>query len=421
MTGALLAVFWTSAGVLAATYVGYPVVVFLLSRFAHRAAPTNEGGSNPAVALIIAARDEEEVIGQKLRTCLDQDYPEDRLEIVVVSDGSTDGTIDAVEKLGSPRIRVVALPSAAGKASALNEAMSMVDSDIVVLSDARQALEPNAVSQLVRWFPDPKIGAVSGDLHFASRPDHGVERATAIYWGYEREIRDSESRLDSCIGATGALYAIRRALWKPLPAGLILDDMFTPMQIALRGYRVQYETGAAATDRFPASPAQEFRRRVRTLSGNYQLLGALPGLLIPWRNRLWIQFMFHKIGRLTSPLFLFLMFVTSAFIPGMPYKVLFGTQAFVWIAGLGIRSEWLPAFLRRSHGVLRTFALFQLAAAVAFWKFVRSDYDVWRPGTTLVHPESVVVGAEPEAPGQKVGASASVEKHVAEPEQRRAQ
>ena len=394
MTGVLPAVFWTSVGALAATYVGYPVVVFLASRFVRRSVPSSEDRSNPAVTLIIAARDEEEVIGQKVRTCLEQDYPEDRLEILVVSDGSTDGTIDAVEKLRSPRIRVMGLPLAAGKANALNEAMSTVETKIVVLSDARQALEPDAVSRLVRWFPDPRIGAVSGDLHFAGRPDRGVERATAIYWRYEREIRDSESRLDSCIGATGALYAIRSALWKPLPAGLILDDMYTPMQIALQGYRVQYETEAAATDRFSTSPGMEFRRRVRTLSGNYQLLGALPDLLIPWRNRLWVQFMFHKIGRLASPLLLFLMFVTSAFIPGFLYKVIFGAQAFVWIAGLGIRSEWLPSFLRRPHGVLRTFALFQVAAAVAFWKFARSDYDVWRPGTTLMHSDGQIIERE---------------------------
>ena len=404
MTGVLLAVFWTSAAALAATYVGYPAVVFLLSRFVRRSVPSDEGRSKPAVTLIIAARDEEGVIGQKVRTCLEQDYPEDRLEILVVSDGSTDGTIDAVERLGSPRIRVMGLPSAAGKATALNEAMSTVGTEFVVLSDARQALEPDAVSRLMRWFPDPRVGAVSGDLHFAGRPDRGVERAMAIYWGYEREIRDSESRLDSCIGATGALYAIRSRLWKPLPAGLILDDVFTPMQIALQGYRVQYETQAAATDRFSTSPGVEFRRRVRTLSGNYQLLGALPDLLVPWRNRLWIQFMFHKIGRLASPLFLFLMFIASAFIPGLPYKLLFGAQAFVWITGLGIRSEWLPAWLRRPHGVLRTFALSQVAAATAFWKFLRNDYDVWRPGTTLM--QTVPVVAEP----------GSLEQELAEPQ-----
>jgi biofilm PGA synthesis N-glycosyltransferase PgaC len=421
MTGVLLAVFWTSAGALAAIYVGYPVVVFLLSRFVRRSVPSDEGLSKPAVTLIIAARDEEEVIGQKVRTCLEQDYPEDRLEILVVSDGSTDGTIDAVEQLGSPRIRVMGLPSAAGKATALNEAMSTVGTEFVVLSDARQALEPDAVSRLMRWFPDPRIGAVSGDLHFAGRPDRGVERAMATYWSYEREIRDSESRLDSCIGATGALYAIRSRLWKPLPAGLILDDVFTPMQIALQGYRVQYETGAAATDRFSASPGMEFRRRVRTLSGNYQLLGALPDLLIPWRNRLWVQFMFHKIGRLASPLFLLLMFVASAFIPGLPYKLLFGAQAFVWITGLGIRSEWLPAWLRRPHGVLRTFALSQVAAATAFWKFLRNDYDVWRPGTTLMQTVPVVAEPGSEGHGLKVAAPESIAKEAAEPDRKRAQ
>jgi cellulose synthase/poly-beta-1,6-N-acetylglucosamine synthase-like glycosyltransferase len=390
MTGVLVAVFWTSAAVLGATYFGYPLVVFLLSRFVRRSTFATDGMQEP-VTLIIAARDEEEVIGQKLRTCLDQDYPEDLLKIIVVSDGSTDGTIDAVKKLGSPRISIIAVPSAAGKASALNEAMSSADTEIVVMSDARQALDPYAVSRLVRWFSDERFGAVSGDLHFPSRPERGIERAAAMYWSYERRIRESEARIDSCIGATGALYAIRRALWKPLPSGLILDDMFTPMQIALQGYRVQYETEAAATDRLPISPGQEFRRRVRTLSGNYQLVEAMPELLIPWRNRLWIQFMFHKIGRLVSPLALFLTFVASAFIPGKLYSVLFAAQVFVWIGGLGLRSEWLPPFLRRPHGVLRTFALFQVAAAVAFWRFVRHDYDVWRPGTTLIQPESVVL------------------------------
>jgi cellulose synthase/poly-beta-1,6-N-acetylglucosamine synthase-like glycosyltransferase len=390
MTGIFVAVFWTSAAVLGATYVGYPLVVYLLSRFRRRSTPATDGMSEP-VTLIIAARDEEEVIGPKLRSCLEQDYPESLLKLIVVSDGSTDGTVDVVRELDSPRISLMIIPSAAGKANALNIAMSSADTDIVVMSDARQALNPHAVSRLVRWFSDQRFGAVSGDLHFPSRPEGGVGRAAAMYWSYERRIRDSEARIDSCIGATGALYAIRRSLWKPLPSGLILDDMFTPMQIALRGSRIQYETEAAATDLLPVSPDQEFRRRVRTLSGNYQLLGTMPELLIPWKNRLWIQFMFHKIGRLVSPLALILVFVASAFIPGKPYSALFAAQAFVWLAGLGIRSEWLPRFLQKPHGVLRTFTLFQVAAAVAFWKFVRHDYDVWRPGTTLMQPESVVL------------------------------
>lgn len=385
MTGILQVVLWTSAGALIATYIGYPVVLFILSRSIRRSPPASAAEPD-SVTLVIAARDEEAVIGEKLRSCLEQNYPQDKLEIIVVSDGSTDGTIDSVEKLKSDRVRVMALPSAAGKAAALNEAMSAVTTDIAVLSDARQALDPNAVSRLMRWFPDSRIGAVSGDLRFGGEPTKGVERAAAIYWSYEREIRDSEARLDSCIGATGALYAIRAELWRPLPPGLILDDMYTPLQIALQGYRIHYETEAAASDWYPVSADVEFKRRVRTLSGNYQLLEALPELLIPWRNRLWTQFLLHKLGRLASPLFLFLIFVASAFIPGTLYKFLFASQTFAWIAGVGIRSEWLPEFLKRPHGLLRTFALFQVAAAVAFWKFVRRDYDVWRPGTTLMQP-----------------------------------
>ncbi len=429
MTGVLLGVFWTSAGVLLATYLRYPAIVFALSRLARRV-PSVDERAHRRVTLIIAARDEEDVIGPKLRSCLDQDYPADQLDILVVSDGSTDGTVDACRGLRSPRVRVLALPAAMGKASALNEAMSTIDSEFIVMSDARQPLEPRAVSRLMRWFSDPRIGAVSGDLRFASRPDRGVERATAFYRGYERGIRVSEARLDSCVGATGALYAFRAGLWKPLPSGLILDDVCTPMQIALQGYRIWYETEAKATDQFPDSPASEFKRRMRTLAGNYQLLTEMPELLVPWRNRLWIQFMFHKVGRLVSPLALFLIFVTSAVIPGVFFKALFGVQALVWILGLGIDARWLPPALRKPHGVLRTFALYQVAAGVAFWKFVRDDYDVWRPGTALVQsevPDPEWDDAESPTAGPEVPASledtdfrATKERHP-ESERRRAQ
>src|SRR5690606_26882581 len=180
-----------------------------------------------------------------------------------------------------------------GKAAALNAAMRVATGAVVVFADTHQRFDRQTIPRLVAAFADPRVGAVSGSLRLP--PD--ARSLAARYWAFERWLRRIESRLHSSVGATGAVYAIRRALWRPLPANLILDDVYTPMQIVLGGSRVAFDEDAIAVETRKPSPAQEYGRKVRTLTGVVQLCAWLPAVLVPWRNPIWVQFVSHTLLR----------------------------------------------------------------------------------------------------------------------------
>lgn len=373
--------FWTSAVLLAATYVGYPALMAVIGRRTDPARDeggSTDGGAEPVrTTIVIAARNEEAVIGAKLASCLSQDYPPAVLDVVVVSDGSTDATAAVVRSVDSPRIRFVELEQPVGKAVALNRGMAEVSSSIVVLTDARQALDPSAVRRLVTRLADPAIGAVSGDLVYDRDDETGMRRALHRYWDYEKLIRLGESRIHSCVGATGALYAIRRELWSDLPADTLLDDVYTPMQIVLGGHRVVFDPEARAADEASEGDEREYWRRVRTLTGNYQLLIALPGILNPFRNPIFVQFAFHKLGRLASPLLLVGALLGAAFADGPLYAVAFWGQAGFWALAFLAYLSGSNLRFARPMALPYAFAVTQSAALFAFVNFLRRDWNVW--------------------------------------------
>lgn len=299
----LLLVFWISLGLLAWTYVGYPLALFVLARLRPRhvaAAPIE-----PAVAIVIVAHDEAPRLRDKLASCLAQDYPAHRLRIVVASDGSTDGTAALVASMNAalpqPRITLLDFPQQRGKAACLNDAVAACSEEVIVFNDARQRLNPQAVRCLVENLADPGVGAASGELVFVDDEFSAFAHGVDAYWRYEKFIRQQEAHIGSVVGVTGALYALRRECFRPIPAGTILDDVAIPMQVVMQGRRVVFEARAQAYDRPSQEPAQERRRKVRTLAGNFQLLALYPGLLLPWRNPLWVQFVSHKVLRLAAP------------------------------------------------------------------------------------------------------------------------
>lgn len=369
--------FWACLVGLGTTYVGYPAVMAILGR--RPRSPTGadvDGADLPAVTIVIAARDEAAVIGSKLESCLAQDYPPDRLHVVLASDGSTDGTSAVAARFGD-RVRVVELADSVGKAMALNAAMREVSSPIVVLTDARQPLDAAATRWLVERFRDPEVGAVSGDLRYDSADEEGMRWALHRYWDYERRIRLGQASLHSCVGATGALYAVRRELWLDVPPRTLLDDVYTPMQIVLSGYRVVFEPRAWAWDQASTSDDREYWRRVRTLTGNYQLILMLPALLNPMRNPIWLQFAFHKLGRLISPLLLGGLLVGALLADGLFYEAAFWAQIAFW--SFALLTYWSRSRLRfaRPLALPYAFAVTQGAAVLAFLHFVRRDWNVW--------------------------------------------
>jgi biofilm PGA synthesis N-glycosyltransferase PgaC len=257
------------------------------------------GTPTTSVSLIVASADDAQSIRERVTDLLATSYPAHLLEVVVALD-ATHGraTIDALSDLDT-RVRVVQGDRPGGKATTLNAAVRAARHELLVFTDTAQRFDPDAIAALVEALDDPRLGAVSGMLDLPGR--EGSLNLAERYWRYERWLRFWEARVHSAIGVTGAIYAMRRTLWTPLPAGLILDDVYLPLRLILEGWRVGFTDRAIAYDTRRFKPEQEFRRKVRTLTGNIQVCAWLPEVLNPFRNPVWLQFLFHKLLRLLTP------------------------------------------------------------------------------------------------------------------------
>jgi hypothetical protein len=211
------------------------------------------------------------------------------------------------------------------------------------------------------------VGAVSGDLIVESSP--GVMKGVGFYWRFEKWLRKQESQLHSMVGVTGAISAVRRRLFHPIPQGIILDDVYWPLRVAMQGYRVIHEERAYAYDRLPEKAGDEFRRKLRTLSGNFQLVCHLPAALLPWRNPVWLQFISHKIFRLMVPWALLAMFALALAMPGSLFQLMFWAQAAFY--GSGLAGIGIPALAKfKPIGLATAFLVLNSAAWLAFWVWI---------------------------------------------------
>ena len=324
------AIFWFSVGFIAYVYVGYPLLLGVWAAVAprEREAPVS-GDRLPGVTIIIAARNEARRLPARIENLLASDYPRDRLQIVIASDGSTDDTVDALAPYAR-WIDLIMLPPG-GKARALNAAVAHAAHPILVFADARQQFAPDAIPRLVRHFSKLSVGAVSGELVLDC--EQGASRSTVgdglgAYWKYEKWLRRREAIVGSTLGVTGAIYAMRRSLWEPLPPDTILDDVLGPMRVVLRRHRVIFDATALAFDEAASHAGAELRRKVRTLAGNFQLLTLEPRLLVPVVNPVWLQFVSHKLARLLVPYALVALLAASAWLAreSMLYASAFAAQ-----------------------------------------------------------------------------------------------
>ena len=364
-------VFWLSFTLSGYAYFGYPLVLYFFAR----ARPILKQAVTPSVSIVIAARNEEATLRAKLESlCSRLRYPQELTQIIVVSDGSTDRTAAILGEF-VPAVLPILLAESGGKALALNEAVRHATGEILIFLDARQTLDADAVSELVSCFADPRVGAVSGELILEPAEGAGGD-ALGLYWKIEKIVRRLESGSGSVVGVTGAIYAIRRELYVAMPPGTILDDVFIPMHVARAGRRVIFQPSAIARDRIFTEPGKEFGRKVRTLTGNYQLVRLAPWLLSS-RNPLLFRFVSHKLARLAVPLFLLLMLLCSAVAAGPFYLTLFWLQIVFYTAALiGL----LLPFSKRLKpvAIASTFVTLNAAAVLAFYNFVRRRDRVWR-------------------------------------------
>jgi cellulose synthase/poly-beta-1,6-N-acetylglucosamine synthase-like glycosyltransferase len=333
--------FWLSAFVVAYVYVGYPLLIAAWAGLRRPGPARVEGERLPGVSVLLAVRDEAGRLPSRLENLLALDYPPDRLEVIVVSNGSRDATLGVLDQLAG-RVMAFAIP-AGGKAGALNVAAAAASGEILVFADARQQFAADAVRRLVEPFADPRVGAVSGELILDTESAAGpadedaasstVGEGVGLYWRYEKWLRRRESDVHSMLGATGAIYAMRRSLWRPLPPDTLLDDVLAPMRAVLAGRRVVFAPKARAFDRASRDAATEERRKRRTLAGNYQLLWLEPRLLVPGLNPVWLQFVSHKVGRLLVPYALLGLAVSSAALAptGAVYGLALAVQVAFWL------------------------------------------------------------------------------------------
>jgi cellulose synthase/poly-beta-1,6-N-acetylglucosamine synthase-like glycosyltransferase len=362
--------FWLCLILVAYAYFGYAIWLRLQVRLHRR--PILQRPILPEVSVIIAVHNEEANLPAKLENLRHLNYPQNRLQIVIVSDGSTDRTAGILREQG-PSISLVILDQANGKACALNEAVKHAAGEILIFQDARQLVDPDAISELVSCFADAAVGAVSGELLLeTSAPSSD---ALGIYWKIEKLVRRLESESGSVVGVTGALYAIRRELYTEIPPGTILDDVFVPMHVARMGKRVVFQPTAIARDQLFSEKGKEFSRKVRTLTGNYQLLQLAPWLLTPV-NPLLFRLISHKLLRLLAPLLLVLMLVASAMSSGPFYRSIFWLQVlFYALAAVGTLGPSTKQF--KPVAIANTFVMLNAAAALAFYNFVAGRNRVW--------------------------------------------
>lgn len=371
-----LVFFWSSAAFLAYTYVGYPLLLWIWATLRPKA--SRQSPFEPSVTVLVVAHNEAGIIQARLANVLAMDYPREKMEIIIASDGSTDDTVARAKAYRDWGVTVVPYPMRRGKAAVLNDLIPRAQGEIVLLADARQRFEPRVLRCLTAHFADSSVGAVSGELILTGcSAGPAVKEGVGFYWKYEKFIRRNESRLDSTVGATGAIYAIRRRLFQAIPDKTVLDDVLIPMKIVRLGYRVLFEPDARAYDPAAATGAVEFARKVRTIAGNFQLFARERWLLHPFANRLWLQTVSHKGFRLLCPLALAVALGSSLLLAARPlYRGMFWMQVAFYAASFGgylaRDSAKRPFFL----SVPYTFCLLNWATVVAFFRVIARKQNV---------------------------------------------
>ena len=400
-------VFWVSALTVVYVYLGYPTLLAILRTVAHR--PVRAADHEPRVCLFIAANDEERVIGSKIQNALSLDSPADKLEIVVASDGSVDRTNEIVRGF-APRVRLLEQFPREGKIMAINRGVLLVDAEIVVFSDANTFLAPGSVRTLVRSFADPGVGCVSGDVVlFGDRAKLG--RPEDLYYRYERWVQRAESEIGSMIGADGALYAIRRRLFKASKADTILDDMAIPMSIVRQGYRAVFEPGAVGHERGVESAREEFSRKARVVAGALQFLTRVESSVPVRAPQVMFSLISHKALRWLSPAFASATFLSSIVLAtaSREFATIAAAQAMLFGLGLAGCSQSLRRF--PPIAIAHYFCLVQAAAALGFLRGLTGRQSVlWRRFIRSAEPSA----GPPPADDEQTARTAVMSDHLRE-------
>lgn len=377
----MLALFFVAAALVVYHYLLYPAAVILAARL--RAPEPEETlpdvATLPALTLLIAAYNEERVIESKLRNSLTLDYPRDRLEVIVVSDGSSDDTPAIVRRFADRGVVSLHEPARRGKTAALNRGVAAARGELVVFSDANNLFDPDALMRLVARFRDPRVGGACGLKSILDAGERESSQGDSLYWRYESAVKLAESRLGSITGADGEIFAVRKHLYRPLDERLINDDAAITFDIVRQGHRVIYEPRAVSREPASLRLEDDFFVKVRMVSGGFQTVAFYRRDLLPPRSWFALAFLSHKLLRWLMPVFLVMVFVTSAVLALRPFFLVFLVlqSVFYLLAVLG----WL--LRRRRPATLLYFPCYftvmNLAALTGLYRYLlHSQTTLWR-------------------------------------------
>jgi len=375
----MIITFWILLSLIIYCYFGYPILISLVGKCTQR--QTQHGTNEPTVSIVLSIWNEEDVIKKKIENLLSLDYPLEKVEILIGSDGSTDRTEDIIKQFSDFRIQLFDSSQRRGKMTTINQLVQKAKNEIIVFTDARQMFEGDALKMLVSNFSDPKIGCVSGELIF-SKKEGGTAQGINLYWNYEKWIRHNESDVYSMLGATGAIYAIRRKLFTNIPAGIVLDDMFVPIKIIQKGFRAIFDPSAKATDEVSDSPREEHRRKARTLFGNYQIFWIFREMFNPFKSPIALQLFSHKLLRVLIPFFMVaLFFINWGLFNVSFFAILFYLQIAFYgmavIGGLARHSKYgILKIISKTCYVPYVFCLLNFSALAGFFRFTFARQDI---------------------------------------------
>ncbi len=372
-------VFWIFMGLIVYCYFGYPLLLMCVAKFFEQ--PVAKQYIEPTISVVISLFNEEDVIEKKIRNLISLNYPREKVEILIGSDGSNDRTVSIVQQWTKENIQVFDFKERRGKMMTINDLVAKARNEIIVFTDARQVFEKNVLRELTANLADAKVGCVSGELIFSDK-DNPTAKGINLYWNYEKFLRFQESKIHSMLGATGAIYAIRRELYTPVPREVVLDDMFIPLKIIQQGFRAVIDGAAKAYDEVASSPKEEHRRKARTLYGNYQIFGLFKGLFNPFKSPVALQFFSHKFLRVMVPFMMILVLALNSFMLDQNlYKNVFILQIIFYImASVGALARYsshaMLGPIKKACYVPYVFCLLNFSALSGFFRFIFAKQDI---------------------------------------------
>lgn len=377
MTAAAHLLFWIALVSVIYVYVGYPLLLLLISAFVRR--PRVATGYTPSISILIAAYNEAANIKEKIEQTLRLDYPADKLELVVLSDCSTDATDEIVNTFKDKRVRLLRMQRRRGKTNAQNDGVKTCKGEIIVFSDATTIYHPQALRYLAANYRESRVGAVSGRYqYFDGHGNSPTGAGTIVFWNYENIVKRLQSRICTITGCCGCIYSVRKAAYTPLNPDII-SDLVQPLQAIRKGFRVIFEDRALAYEATTESVHQEFRMRVRVVTRAIRGILSVAGILAPWKHG-WVSFQLfsHKIMRWMLPIFLCTAFLSNAVLLEEPvYLIIFGLQAAFYLTA--IFTLLVPVYRWwRPLGVPLYFCTLNAAALVSIIEVLRGKkYVVW--------------------------------------------